>query len=699
MNVGRIYKHRKQIFIDHKYQMCKYELFDYSILNNILHYQKRGPGKKYSVNECWIMVDTETSKKPYSEHNHVCAWTISIRAFDVNIVTLYGTKPSECIDCIDTIHKSMKGTRTHFYIHNLNYDYTFLRKFMFRKWGEPSNQLNIKSHAILFIEFSNGIVFRDSLVLFQRTLEKTANDFEVEHRKAVGKWDYNKIRNQGEEFTTDELLYIENDTLAGVESLNALALQLKKNVVSMPFTATGIPREELRKRGKANYAKQWYNKNVLSYEQYRKMEMIFHGGYTHANRFICNQVINCEGESYDFSSSYPFVVCSERFPSSRFVDIGDCDIDYILKYKNDYAFMFRLVLIDVEVKPGVCMPGLQSYKCFNRVNCVYDNGRILKADYLEIWLNEVDLSVLATQYTYNTNSHCYDVEYAHKDYLPRWYTDYVYELYEAKTYLKDSDLIAYRLAKAKLNASAFGITCMKNIQINIIEDYKTGDFKEDEEQDPETVYNKFIHNKNNIFLYQIGTWVTSFAFRNLHLLTHAVASDGTILYCDTDSVYATKFNHESIKIYNDLARKKLEANGYKPVLYKGREYILGVAEHDSDFTQFITLHAKCYCKRETDGLHITVAGVPKRAAEQLNDDISNFQPGFIFKGNQSGKLTHKYFYVDDIYIDENGNETGDSINLSPCDYLLGYDNDNPISTLFDEKFNINIEEFIQIYEE
>ena len=41
-----------------------------------------------------------------------------------------------------------------------------------------------------------------------------------------------------------------------------------------------------------------------------------------------------------------------------------------------------------------------------------------------------------------------------------------------------------------------------------------------------------------------------------------------------------------------------------------------------------------------------------------------------FDGLTTGKLTHTYFTVDDIYIDKYGNETGDSIDLSPCDYLL-----------------------------
>jgi hypothetical protein len=82
--------------------------------------------------------------------------------------------------------------------------------------------------------------------------------------------------------------------------------------------------------------------------------------------------------------------------------------------------------------------------------------------------------------------------------------------------------------------------------------------------------------------------------------------------------------------------------------------------------------AKRYCGRcyEDNKLHITVAGVPKSAAKCLNDDISTFKLNFTFKGEESGKKLHSYRYVDDIYIDSNGNETGDSIDLSPCDYVL-----------------------------
>ena len=54
----------------------------------------------------------------------------------------------------------------------------------------------------------------------------------------------------------------------------------------------------------------------------------------------------------------------------------------------------------------------------------------------------------------------------------------------------------------------------------------------------------------------------------------------------------------------------------------------------------------------------------------LKDDLRNFHAGFIFDGITTGKLTHSYFYEDDITLDKNNNERGDSIDLSPCDYKL-----------------------------
>ena len=107
--------------------------------------------------------------------------------------------------------------------------------------------------------------------------------------------------------------------------------------------------------------------------------------------------------------------------------------------------------------------------------------------------------------------------------------------------------------------------------------------------------------------------------------------------------------------------------------------------------------AKRYCGRsyEDNELHITVAGVPKKAAACLKDDITVFKTNFVFDGKTSGKKLHTYRHVDDIYIDEFGNETGDSIDLSPCDYKL----DEVVYHSLDEYLEATDEEYIECVEE
>ena len=102
--------------------------------------------------------------------------------------------------------------------------------------------------------------------------------------------------------------------------------------------------------------------------------------------------------------------------------------------------------------------------------------------------------------------------------------------------------------------------------------------------------------------------------------------------------------------------------------------------------------AKRYCGRcLADGkLHITVAGVPKNGSVCLKNDINNFKKGLIFEGSKTGKKQHTYIYKE-FYIDENGTEIADSIDLSDCDYLLDEVNVNEEwENLINEEANIQI---------
>ena len=191
-----------------------------------------------------------------------------------------------------------------------------------------------------------------------------------------------------------------------------------------------------------------------------------------------------------------------------------------------------------------------------------------------------------------------------------------------------------------------------------------------------------MNSHNSVLNYQIGVWVTANSFYNLFQLGSCVRPDpdhtfdSMWIYSDTDSCYATGWDPEKVQVYNESCKKKLRANKYGPVLRDGREYWLGVAETEGEkdqYTEFKVMGAKRYCGRNVKDqqLHITVAGVPKKAgAKCLKDDIDNFTVDFKFKGEITGKKTHYYIIEESTGIDEHGNEYGDSIDLVPCDYLL-----------------------------
>ena len=711
-------EHRRAIWVHDnvKYKMCHWKKWNYDTLDNVMYSRRSGRGRNDSWSNAVIMADTETSKKKKGEENHVVAFTISIRAFDYNLVTLYGHDPDEFCKCLKRIRKHLAGDNIVVYWHNMPYDWVFIRKFMFKHFGHPEKQLNIKPHYPLFINFAGGIQFRDSLILAQRSLEKWAKDLQVVHQKAVGLWDYDRKRNQGENYTSDELEYIEHDTLAGVECINALMNALGKRIWSMPYTATGIPREEVRKRGKQNNAKELFDRIALEFEDYKECEEVFHGGYTHGNRHLIDELIEGLIQCYDFASSYPFVLLTRLYPMEKFKPLENCKIKDILASADETAFMFKLILIKPHLKNDfIPMPVLQLSKCKKSVNVIADNGRILSADYVEIYCNEVDLQIIENQYKYEGDM-CIEVKYAHKDYLPRWFTDYIFELFTEKCKLKHGDPVLYALAKARLNA-LYGLCVQKSIKPQIDELYvpkevkgemrAEGEYIEADALNEEELYQKYLDNKGNILSFAWGTWCTSYAMYNLFQLGQCVKDDpghGMIshwIYSDTDSCYSDSWDYDKIAKYNEKCKEQLRANGYGSVVVGGKEYWLGIAEHETgkdDYTQFKVQGAKRYCGRcVKDGkIHITVAGVPKeKGALCLEDDIEKFTEGFIFSGEVTGKLTHKYFYVDTIYTDEDGNLTGDSIDLSPCDYRLD-------STELHEDWFERLGEdevFIQVYDE
>lgn len=702
------------------YALLHFRLFRYSLLKYIMYVKRLGNGSNETYADCIIMADTETSKSEPDKvcENYIVAFTISIRAYGENVVTLYGNRPSEFIRTLKKIRRNIKADKIVIYWHNMVYDWTFIRLFMLEAFGSPTKILATKPHYPIYIEFDNGIIFKDSLILAQRKLEKWAEDMNVEHKKSVGLWDYDAIRSQDHEFNSQELEYIEHDTLAGVECIDALKTKLNKRIYSMPYTATGIPREQIRKIGKENNARDLFLSLVNETWIVQAIsESCYHGGFVHANRHYIN--VLCENvKAFDFASSYPYCLLAFKYPMSQFKLWEDKALspEDIIDMSEEFAFMFKLILVNVRLRSdSIAMPSLQYSKCVKTINALTDNGRILAANYVEIYVNEVDLQVLYSQYIWGDGSGkgaaCIDVYFATKDYLPRWFTDYVFKCFTDKTMLKEDkacpenyDPVAYSIAKSIVN-SLYGMCVQKPIKGDITEYYaytededgtvhNSGDYKvididlptlyqeylrgEASEKDikyAEDKYQKYINNRNSILNYNWGVWCTSYAFRNLFELGSCA---GLWLYSDTDSAYGQDWDMELIEIYNEKCKKLLRLNNYGPVIRNNKEYWLGVVDPE-DHKEFKTMGAKRYCvldeelNKDTgqveDKIKITVAGVPKKNGAKCLSDLDDFTENFIFDGATTGKLTHTYFFKNEISA-LNGNEIGDSIDLSPCDYKL-----------------------------
>ena len=689
------------------YKRYFFKDFNYSILENTIVRKFNSWGNE-TYNDITMMIDTETSKKrkdvyqvvtikhtngqiekkneyqPYN--NHVVIWTLSIRLFDLDIATLYGRKPSELIECINLIRQHLKGKNVIFYVHNLTYDYTFLRKFFFRAYGYPIEQLNVKSHYPIQIKFENGIILKDSLILAQRGLEKWAEDLNAPAQKQTGKWDYDKIRNQNTKITEGELTYAEFDTLSGTQCIDILKNQLGKKLGNMPYTATGILRDELKKLATENKAKILFNKIVPDFETYQFLVSMFHGGYVHGNKEYLESNLLKDVQGYDFASSYIFCLLCCKYPITKFKSIEKkIDFDYILRNSEDHAFIFTARFADIKLKdPDFPMPVLQFSKC-KTINDITDNGRIIAAQFLELNTNEIDLALIRKYYSWDEeHSVVFNVKTAKKGYLPDWFRNHLYKLFIDKTRLKGKGIL-YGIQKGKLNAG-YGLSvqrmdklmfvevfedCIEEFEDGTVIEYHDGNYKPDNSIPPEEVYLKNIKKRSVFLPYQWGCYTTSLALYHLFELGSCCK---LWLYSDTDSVYGIGWNKKLVKKLNYKYRKMNEKAGFKAVNHEGKDYWLGVAETSlkDKYSEFKYMGAKRYCGRckADNKLHITVAGVPKSAADQLNDDIKNFKLNFVFDGTKSGKKTHNYLYVDEIYLDKHGNETADSVDLSPCDYKL-----------------------------
>jgi len=406
------------------------------------------------------------------------------------------------------------------------------------------------------------------------------------------------------------------------------------------------------------------------YKIYQMCREAFRGGNTHANRHYAGYVLH-NVKSADRSSSYPDVLCNCEFPISAFFHAGGITYSELLELINirKKAVLMRVSMTNVRLRdPFWGAPYLSKDKCRNQHNALYDNGRILKADYIETTITDIDFKIILEEYDFD-DFVPFDVAHARYGILPPALLDIIIKYYETKTGLKnvEGQDLYYMKSKNKINA-IYGMMAQDPVKQTI--DFIEDDFKKREEFPEELLT---AHNKRAFLCYQWGVWTTAWSRYRLEEGIR-LAADGFV-YCDTDSVKHlgdidwTEYNNERIK-----DSKKTGSYAKDP---EGITYYMGVFESEGQYYEFSTLGAKKYCYRETpeSELKVTIAGVTKKkGGKELEKagGIKAFKAGFIF--HEAGGTEAVYNDKPEITkytVEGREIEITSNVVLRPSTYTLG----------------------------
>lgn len=446
--------------------------------------------------------------------------------FSINDIVYYGRTWEELYNFFNRIEifTASYNIKKIVYVHNLSFEFQFLRNIFNFK-----NVMARKSHKVMKCEiYEFNFEFRCSYYMTNLKLEKIPSVYKLDVKKLTGNLDYNKIRHSSTKLTKKELEYCENDCLVIYEYIKK-ELETYETTKNTPLTSTGHVRRELKEYIKDNWHYKNKVKNAINTDGhvYNLLIEAFAGGYTHANWIYTDEIIK-NVVSFDFTSSYPYVMTTHKFPMSEF---KKCNIEKAEQMINSFAYLINVRFFNIKCK--YYNNFISQNKCTRIKGAKYDNGRIIFAQELEIILTDVDFKFLLKSYKMEKYEilECYFARY---DYLPKEFIDFILQKYVKKTEYKDvkGKEVEYALEKAKFN-SLYGMSVTNNIKDDVIFDNDLG--WNEIPIGNERILKELEKEKKQCFLsFAWGVWVTAHARCNL--LENVIKLDEFVIYCDTDSL-------------------------------------------------------------------------------------------------------------------------------------------------------------------
>ena len=647
---------------------------------------RRRRGKRYYVN-LTATLDIETT----NTEEDGFAYSFAMNIGGVNMVVRYIEELEEVIDGLIDSWSLGGSDYLSIYIHNLGYEYQYMAQILHEDWT-IKNALYTKARQALYLRFGNGIEFRDSLKLFQKSLAGATKG--CKHPKLKGDLDYSVYRTPDTPLTQQEFDYIVNDVQGLYEAIERLKAEHDYNAATIPLTNTSMVIEEVNRHlhtGEVQRAMR-----ALSLGKH-ELELAYHcmaGGDTHGTRWRASRTYdNCN--SYDLKSAHPSEQALWKFPAGEpFLLPEDVEEDELSTLIDEgYGWLGKVYLEDIQVRPECPNPTLSLSKT-EAIEGLrgLDNGRVLGADAAFAYLDSNDYQRFREAYTY-TDFCGVDILAFKLEYLPDEFREAVFDKFRVKESAEDGPERVF--AKVCVN-TIFGACAQKTVRDEydiLFEEVMERNKIKWEDKLAAMEDEAVIKTQQKKFPFLWGLWTSSLSRLRLWELQKAVGWE-RLIYWDTDSVKYEGPKLPAVDHYNQRIIDQCIARDAVVVNRKGKTVYIGVAEDehptvDYGYRRFRFLHAKCYAAEAWDGerytIETTIAGVGKEQGKKaLDGNIDTLADGLYIADAGGQALTYVDVPVRSRTDFKRRTRTASYIIMRPREYLVNAERPEAIKDMVAE---------------
>lgn len=497
------------------------------------------------------------------------------------------------------------------WIANLSFEWAFLSSYFKNNVTDFFAKSPTKP---LYIEINNHIVFKEAINLFGKSLDDIAKHYTTT-KKLKGFIDYDLIRTPITPLSDNERMYCYNDVKI-LSELSYIALdKWLCNHQPIPLTQTGILRQEarllLKKRMRFVYADNFKlipmhedidSKCDLSWNLFREWRhFLYTGGYAHSNYAYVGKILSSVVD-VDITSAYPFHMLTKKYPAGELIHTNVNDVANVLK--NNHCIIKCVFSTIVSRSTHSFISRCKILNLADTYDTVFDNGRLLQGKNVMLWLNEIDLANIKLMYSGTFKIiDCW--HFTDSRMIDKRIRDLISEYYIEKKILKSKKL-PYHVEKSKIN-SFYGFFATRIYdETNIMNDGIIT-------QAPDDNFS-FKNESHHIMLNPyVAYWTTAYTRQ---MLVHFISKyPDIIVQYDTDSLFASR--EINTIMYDDFIRdieltNNTTVNDNMMKLNNAMLCDLGTWDI-VPIDKIKCMGAKRYVYTDSDGIHSTIAGLPKQA--------------------------------------------------------------------------------------